>query len=54
MMTTEEKVTFKDLFRKYCRQEINKGYCDADNCEFCPIDKAYEEIFDKSNDDEEV
>ena len=53
MMTVEEKATFKTLFGKYCRQEINKGHCCGSECEWCPINKAYDEIFYLFNDDEE-
>ena len=53
MMTAEEKSTFKELFGKYCRQEVNKGHCEADTCEWCPINKAYDEIFYEFEDDEE-
>ena len=52
-MTKEEKSTFKELFGKYCRQEVDKGHCEADTCEWCPINKAYNEIFDDFNDEEE-
>lgn len=54
MMTAQEKQTFKELFSKYCRQEINAGHCDADGCEWCPIDKAYDEIFNRFTDDDEM
>lgn len=53
MLTPEEKAKFKELFSKYCRQEINKGHCIGDTCEWCPINKAYDEIFYLFNDDEE-
>ena len=53
MMTEKEKETFKELFGKYCRQEINKGHCDGVECNWCPIDKAYNEIFYLFNEDAE-
>jgi hypothetical protein len=53
MMTAEEKATFKGLFAKYCRQEINKGHCQEDCCDICPVNNAYDEIFYKFNDEEE-
>lgn len=37
---------FKTLFSKFCRGEINAGRCEGDTCEWCPINKAYDEIFD--------
>lgn len=52
-MTEQEKQTFKELFSKYCRQEMNKGHCTGDTCEWCPINKAYDEIFYLFADDEE-
>ncbi len=53
MMNKEEMQTFRVLFIKYCRQEINKGHCEADSCEFCPVNNAYDEIFNRFADDEE-
>lgn len=44
-MTPEDTAKFKELFRAYCRQEVNAGHCDPDNCEFCSIDAAYNKIF---------
>lgn len=32
-LTAEEKKTFKQLFGKYCKQEINKGNCYGIECE---------------------
>ena len=49
-MTEKEKETFKKLFGKYCRQEINKCHCSGAECNWCPIDKAYNEIFYRLND----
>ena len=53
MLTPEEKAEFKRLFSKYCRQEVNKGHCNGGECEWCPINKAYDEIFYLFNDDED-
>ena len=50
MITEKEKEIFKELFGKYCRQEINKCHCSGDECNWCPIDKAYNEIFYRLND----
>ena len=52
-MTGQEMQTFKELFSKYCRQEINKGHCEADSCDICSINNAYEEIFDRFADTED-
>lgn len=43
-MTLEEIKRFKNLFGVYCRHEIELGHCDGDTCEWCPIQKAYEEV----------
>lgn len=43
-MTKEEMKQFKALFGVYCRHEIELGHCDGDTCEWCPIQKAYEEV----------
>ena len=43
-MTNDELRAFKILFSKYCRAEMSKGHCDADECEWCPINKAYQEV----------
>lgn len=43
-MTNDELRAFKALFSKYCRAEMEKGHCDAAECERCPINNAYEEI----------
>lgn len=52
-MTYKETVMLKELFSKYCRGEINKGYCNDGDCEFCAVNKAYDMIFHSSNEDEE-
>lgn len=41
------------VFSKYCRQEINRGHCEPDCCDFCPVNSAYDEIFNRFTDDEE-
>lgn len=30
MMNKQEMQAFRELFSKYCRQEINKGHCESD------------------------
>lgn len=52
-MTEEEKAVFRNLFSKYCREQIKQNRCEDDYCEFCPINKAYEEIFKETETDEE-
>lgn len=52
-VSEEELQQFKELFSKYCRQEINKGHCDDGSCELCPVNAAYDEIFCKFADDPE-
>ena len=53
MMNKQEMKAFRELFSKYCRQEINKGHCESDGCEFCSVNNAYDEIFNRFSDDEE-
>ena len=48
MMNKQEMQAFRELFSKYCRQEINKGHCESDGCEFCSVNSAYDEIFNRS------
>lgn len=50
-MTNDEIKEFKEMFGKYCRDQINKGNCAGDTCEWCPIQKAYDEVenFEKVN-----
>lgn len=52
MLTEEEKQSFNKLFSKYCRQEVALGHCEPDSCEFCPVNKASEDIFKPFADDE--
>ena len=52
-MTEEELQLFKELFSKYCRQEINSGHCAEDSCELCHVNSAYDEIFHKFSDKSE-
>lgn len=52
-MNKEDMQAFRELFSKYCRQEINKGHCEADCCDICPVNGAYDEIFNRFADDEE-
>lgn len=44
MMNKQEMQAFRELFSKYCRQEINKGHCESDGCEFCSVNSAYGEF----------
>ena len=54
MMNKQEMQAFRELFSKYCRQEINKGHCESDGCEFCSVNSAYDEmdLFDFNHDGE--
>ena len=52
-MTEKETEKFKALFSKYCRGEINKNYCSDGDCEFCPVNRAYEQIFRAAGEPEE-
>ena len=53
MLTPEDISRFRALFYKYCRGEINANRCEADSCEYCPVNQAYEEIFDSLEDNDE-
>ena len=53
MLTPEDISQFRSLFSKYCRGEINANRCEADGCEYCPVNRAYEEIFDSLEDNDE-
>lgn len=53
ILTEQEKATFRQLFSKYCRQEEILGHCEADYCELCPVNQAYDEIFHKFNTDKD-
>ena len=46
MLTPDDISQFRALFYKYCRGE-------ADSCEYCPVNRAYEEIFDSLEDNDE-
>lgn len=52
-MTKEEMREFRKLFGKYCNQETSNGRCAEDSCDTCPVNDAYEEIFNYFFDDEE-
>lgn len=52
-MTKEEMREFRKLFSKYCNQETSNGRCAEDSCDICPINSAYDEIFNRFADDEE-
>lgn len=52
-MNETDKQTFKTLFSDYCRSQINAGRCSEDDCEFCPVDDAYEKIFNGAGSDGE-
>ena len=53
MLTDEETEKFQALFSKYCRGEINKNHCSDGDCEFCPVNSAYKEIFHSAGEVEE-
>ena len=33
------------MFSEYCMNEFNSGNCEPDNCEWCPVNQAYNKIF---------
>lgn len=54
-MNETELDAFKILFSRYCRDQVNEGNCTDGDCEFCPVNQAYERIFsnNKKEDTEE-
>lgn len=44
---------FKVLFSRYCREEVNEGHCNDGDCEFCPVNQAYERIFNSKKQEDE-
>ena len=52
-MNETELQVFKILFSKYCRCEVNDGHCTDGDCEFCPVNQAYERIFNSKKQEEE-
>ena len=53
MLSENEINEFKVLFSKYCRGEVNAGRCSDGDCEFCPVNNAYEQIFPATELDED-
>lgn len=43
-MTQEQKEMLLNLLDEYCRDQVNKGLCQPDCCEICPIDGARHEV----------
>lgn len=55
-MTDTQISAFKALFSNYCHEQVNQCHCDDNDCEFCPINYAYNKIFDEvdvTNDEED-
>lgn len=52
-MMTEKTEEFKQLFSDYCRERVNACICGADECEFCPVNAAYEMIFPHTDPEDE-
>lgn len=52
-MSKEEMQMFRNLFNKYCKQEISIGHCETGSCDSCSINNAYDEIFNYFADQEE-
>ena len=52
-MNETELQVFKILFSRYCRYEVNGGHCTDGDCEFCPVNQAYERIFNSKKQEEE-
>jgi len=52
-MTKTEIANLKSLISTFCRNEINNNRCDEGECEFCPMNAAYEKIQESESSDEE-
>ena len=52
-MTKAEISNLKSLISIFCRNEINHNRCAADDCEFCPMNSAYEKVRDLESSVEE-
>ena len=46
VLSGAEISVFKNLFSKFCISERDAGHCTGGECEWCPVQKGYEEIFD--------
>ena len=53
MLSPDDVAQFRALFSRYCRGEINANRCEPDCCDTCPINRAYEDIFDSLDDDDD-
>ena len=40
-----DKELFKQMFGEYCRGEVSKGNCAADDCLWCAVNMAWGKIF---------
>jgi hypothetical protein len=49
--TPDETSTFKCLFSKFCRQQINEENCTDDDCVTCCVSAAYDKIFDENEEE---
>ncbi len=52
-MTKAEMSNLKTLISTFCRNEINHNRCDEGECDYCPMNFAYEKVQDTEADDEE-
>lgn len=38
----EIKKSVRDSISKFCRMRISKGLCEAVECDYCPVNQAYD------------
>lgn len=49
--SSQEVSSFKCLFSKFCRQQINEETCTDDDCVTCCVSAAYDKIFDENEEE---
>ena len=47
IFSSQEVSSFKCLFSKFCRQQINEENCTDNDCVDCCVNAAYEKMFEK-------
>lgn len=40
-----DRELFKQMFSEYCRSEVASGNCNEYDCEWCPVNMAWNRIF---------
>lgn len=52
-MTKTEISNLKTLIDRFCRNEVNNNHCKDGDCEFCPVNAAYDRISESTDEDED-